>query len=53
MTIGTLGILCKDNHLYPGHAVLASGDCKKETREEHAEIIQTVLDRVNCSCCQA
>jgi hypothetical protein len=42
-----LGILCKDNRIYPGRPVLVSGDCKQETGEEHARVIQTVLDGVN------
>jgi len=42
-----LGILCKDNRIYPGRPVLVSGDCKRETGEEHAKVIQTVLDGVN------
>ncbi|KDR67270.1 hypothetical protein GALMADRAFT_47197, partial [Galerina marginata CBS 339.88] len=48
-TVGALGILCKDNRIYPGRPVLVSGDCKIETGEEHAKVIQTVLDGVNTS----
>ena len=32
---------------YPGHPVLISGDCKQESGEEHAEVIQTVLKGIN------
>jgi len=39
--------LCKDNRIYPGRPVLVSGDCKRETGEEHAGVIQTVLNDVN------
>ena len=46
-TVAALGILCKDNRIYPGRPVLISGDCKRETGEEHADVIQTVLDGVN------
>src|SRR5260221_5217749 len=45
--VAALGILCKDNHIYPGHSVLVSGDCKQESGEEHAEVIKTVYDSVN------
>ncbi|KAF8170592.1 hypothetical protein BJ912DRAFT_1025317 [Pholiota molesta] len=46
-TIGTLGILCKDNRIYPGQPILVSGDCKHETGEEHAEVIETVIKGVD------
>ncbi|KAF8161442.1 hypothetical protein B0H34DRAFT_673382 [Crassisporium funariophilum] len=46
-TVGALGVLCKDNRIYPGRPVLVSGDCKKENGEEHAQVIQTVYDGVN------
>jgi hypothetical protein len=39
--------LCKDNRIYPGRPVVISGDCKRESGEEHAEVIQTVLKGVN------
>jgi len=42
-----LGILCKDNRIYPGRPVLVSGDCKRETGIQHAKLVQTVLDGVN------
>ena len=42
-----MGILCKDNRIYPGRPVLVSGDCKRETGEQHAGLIQTVLAGVN------
>ncbi|KAF8815932.1 hypothetical protein BYT27DRAFT_7230107 [Phlegmacium glaucopus] len=47
VTVGALGILSKDNHIYPGHPVLVSGDCKKETGAQHAHVIQTVIDGVD------
>ncbi|KAF8155871.1 hypothetical protein B0H34DRAFT_798966 [Crassisporium funariophilum] len=46
-TVGALGILCKDNHIYPGRPVLVFGDCKRKTGKQHANIIQTVLDGIN------
>ncbi|KAF8176089.1 hypothetical protein BJ912DRAFT_1033585 [Pholiota molesta] len=46
-TIGALGILCKDNRIYPGRPVLVSGDCKRETGEEHTKVIQTTIDGVD------
>ena len=39
--------MCKDNRIYPGRPVLISGDCKQESGEEHAEVIQIVLKGVN------
>jgi hypothetical protein len=39
--------MCKDNRIYPGRPVLVSGDCKRETGEEHAQLIQTVIDGVD------
>ena len=39
--------MCKDNRIYPGRPVVISGDCKRESGEEHAEVIQTVLKGVN------
>lgn len=45
--MAALGILCKDNRIYPGRSILVSGDCKRETGEEHAKVIQTVLTGVN------
>lgn len=46
-TVGALGILCKDNRIYPGWPILVSGDCKRESGEKHAAIIQTVLNGIN------
>ncbi|KAF8159901.1 hypothetical protein B0H34DRAFT_843620 [Crassisporium funariophilum] len=46
-TVSALGVLCKDNRIYPGRPVLVSGDCKQESGEEHAEVIKTVLNGVN------
>ena len=39
--------MCKDNQIYPGCPVVISGDCKQESGEEHAEVIQTALKGVN------
>ncbi|KAF9552115.1 hypothetical protein CPC08DRAFT_792038 [Agrocybe pediades] len=43
-TISALGILCKDSRIYPARPVLISGDCKRETGEQHAHLIDTVLE---------
>lgn len=42
-----MGILCKDHRIYPGRPVLVSGDCKRETGEEHAKLLQMALDGIN------
>jgi hypothetical protein len=39
--------MCKDNCIYPGRPVLVSGDCKREDSEEHAKVIQTVMNGVD------
>ncbi|KAF8173643.1 hypothetical protein BJ912DRAFT_931873 [Pholiota molesta] len=46
-TIGALGILCKDNRIYPGCPVLISGDCKNETGRQHTKLITTTLTGVD------
>ncbi|KAF8173473.1 hypothetical protein BJ912DRAFT_1024864 [Pholiota molesta] len=46
-TIGALGILCKDNRIYPGRPVLISGDCKNETGRQHTKLITTTLTGVD------
>ncbi|KAG5634895.1 hypothetical protein H0H81_000401 [Sphagnurus paluster] len=46
-TVGALGVLCKDNRIYPSRPVLVSGDCKKENGEEHAQVIKIIYDGVN------
>jgi len=33
-----VGGLGKDNRIYPGRLILVSGDCKRETGEEHAQL---------------
>ncbi|KAF8150584.1 hypothetical protein B0H34DRAFT_784860 [Crassisporium funariophilum] len=45
-TVGALGILCENNCIYPARVIIISGDCKKETGEEHTKILQTTLDMV-------
>ncbi|TFK71092.1 hypothetical protein BDN72DRAFT_856481 [Pluteus cervinus] len=45
-TIAALGILTENHRIYPARAILVSGDCKRETGEEHASLVQTVLDGV-------
>ncbi|KAG6905362.1 hypothetical protein DXG01_003229 [Tephrocybe rancida] len=46
-TIGALGILSNNHRLYPAQSILVSADCKKETGQEHAKILQSVIDGVN------
>ncbi|KJA17143.1 hypothetical protein HYPSUDRAFT_70894 [Hypholoma sublateritium FD-334 SS-4] len=42
-TVAALGILTRDHQIYPGRPILVSGNCKRETGEEHAGLIKTVL----------
>ncbi|PPQ83076.1 hypothetical protein CVT26_011922 [Gymnopilus dilepis] len=46
-TIGALGILCDNHRIYPARPILISGDCKKESGEEHANVLQTTLDAIS------
>ncbi|TFK70649.1 hypothetical protein BDN72DRAFT_870211 [Pluteus cervinus] len=46
-TIAALGVLCNDHRIYPARPVLVSGDCKQESGEEHAKVIQTVVKGIN------
>ncbi|TEB21082.1 hypothetical protein FA13DRAFT_1757657 [Coprinellus micaceus] len=46
-TIGTLGLLSDDHNLYAARGILISGDCKQETGEQHAKVLQTTVDGVN------
>uniref|UniRef100_A0A8H7XJQ8 Zinc finger PHD-type domain-containing protein n=1 Tax=Psilocybe cubensis TaxID=181762 RepID=A0A8H7XJQ8_PSICU len=45
-TVGALGIMSPNNCIYAACPILISGDCKRETAEEHAEIIKTVINSV-------
>jgi hypothetical protein len=38
------------HRIYPAHAILASGDCKRESGIEHVRLIQTVMDEINAQC---
>ena len=40
-------MLTNDHRVYPARAILASGDCKRESGIEHAKLIQTVMDGIN------
>ena len=40
-------MLTNDHRVYPARAILASGDCKRESGIEHARLIQTVMDGIN------
>ncbi|KAF8056026.1 hypothetical protein FPV67DRAFT_686987 [Lyophyllum atratum] len=46
-TIGALGLLSKDTRLYAARPILISGDCKRETGQEHATLIRTILEAVD------
>ncbi|PPR05743.1 hypothetical protein CVT26_008496 [Gymnopilus dilepis] len=46
-TIGALGILCNNHRIYPARPIMISGDCKKESGEEHVAVIQTALDAIS------
>lgn len=39
--------MSKDSRIQPARPVLISSDCKQETGEEHAKVIQTVIDGIN------
>jgi hypothetical protein len=39
--------LCKDNRLYAAWPILVSGDCKRESGRQHAEVIKKVLKGVD------
>ncbi|KAF6753578.1 hypothetical protein DFP72DRAFT_1010378 [Ephemerocybe angulata] len=45
-TVAAMGILCENHRVYPARPVLVSADCKRETGEQHATILQTVLDGI-------
>ena len=47
MTVAALGLLYKDNRIYPARPILVSGDCKRELGQEHAEVLNTVLKGVD------
>jgi hypothetical protein len=46
-TIGAIGILSDDNRVYASCVILISGDCKQETRPQHAVLIRKVLEAIN------
>jgi len=46
-TIAALSILCKDNRLYSAWPILVSGDCKRESGQQHAEVVRKVLKGVD------
>ena len=39
--------MCKDNRIYPARPVLVSGDRKRESGQEHAEVLKKVLKGVD------
>lgn len=49
-TVGALGLLCKNNHIYPVCAILVSGDYKQEMGPKHSTVLQTTLDSVENTC---
>ncbi len=46
-TVGALGLLSGDTRIYAARPILISGDCKRETGEEHSEMLATVLESVD------
>ncbi|KAI0026716.1 hypothetical protein K488DRAFT_64965 [Vararia minispora EC-137] len=46
-TVGAIGLLTDNPHLYSARPILISGSCKQETAEEHMAVIQTTLDAAN------
>lgn len=46
-TIAALGLLSKDTRVYAARPILVSGDCKRETGTQHAQVIGTILEAVN------
>jgi len=40
-------VLTDDHRVYPARAILASGDCKRESGFEHSKLIQTVMNGIN------
>lgn len=46
MTVGAIGIMSEDHHLYSALPALILGQCGRESGHEHAAVIQTTLDGV-------
>ncbi|KAH9004151.1 hypothetical protein EDB86DRAFT_3208354 [Lactarius hatsudake] len=46
-TVAAIGVLSSDPREYAVRPILFSGTCKKETSEQHARVIKTVLDACN------
>ncbi|KAK0493957.1 hypothetical protein EDD18DRAFT_1310464 [Armillaria luteobubalina] len=46
-TVGALCLLSDDKCLNSAHPIIVSGTCKRENGQEHAYIIQTVIDALN------
>lgn len=46
-TVGALGLLSGDTRIYAGRPILISGDCKRETGEEHAKMLETVINSID------
>ncbi|KAF8058599.1 hypothetical protein FPV67DRAFT_1565461 [Lyophyllum atratum] len=40
-TVGAIGVLSSETHLYSARPVLVSGSCKRETGAEHATLVDT------------
>lgn len=45
-TVGALCLLSDDKHLNSARLILVSGTCKRESGQEHAHIIQTLIDAI-------
>jgi hypothetical protein len=49
-TVGAIGLLCNDNsRFYSAKPFLISGSCKKESAEDHADLIETALNAIKNS----
>ncbi|TFY53533.1 hypothetical protein EVG20_g10072 [Dentipellis fragilis] len=46
-TVGAIGLLSDNTRLYSARPVLLSGSCKRESAEEHAELLQTTINAIN------
>ena len=46
-TVAAIGVLSPDSREYAARPIMFSGTCKKETSEEHAQLIKTLLTACN------
>ncbi|KAJ2922530.1 hypothetical protein H1R20_g14566, partial [Candolleomyces eurysporus] len=48
-TVGAIGFLCKESRIYPARPLLLSGDCKRESGKEHANLLSLTVEGINTS----